>query len=102
MPTEAVPHPGHDRPRRGDGELLAGDLEDERSECVERRKLVEPGPGAETGPRVDQTREDRVRIPKELARHRIGRRGRSLAGRSLFADRVADREAGHQGWTWEP
>ena len=102
MPTEAVSHSGHDCPCRGDGELLAGDLEDQGSECVERRKLVQSGPGTETGPRVDQTGEDRVRIPKELARRRIGRRGRSLAGRSLFADRVADREAGHHGWTWEP
>src|SRR5262249_31259485 len=55
-----------DRPRRGDGELLAGDLEDERSEAIERRELVQPGPRTEVRPRVDQSREHRVRVAEEL------------------------------------
>src|SRR6266436_7353455 len=66
MPSEAVLKSGHDRPCRGDGQLLAGYLEDERPECIERGKLVQPGPGTETGPRVDETRENRIRVPKEL------------------------------------
>src|SRR2546421_7400214 len=69
---------GDDRPGRGDGELLAGDLEDERPEGIERRKLVHPGSRAEIRPRVDQPREHGVRLPKELAGLGIGNRG-SLA-----------------------
>jgi hypothetical protein len=66
MPSEAVLKSGHDRPCGGDGKLLTRDLEDQRPEGVERRKLVQPGPGTETGPRVDQSRENRIRVPEEL------------------------------------
>src|SRR4051812_39884066 len=79
MPSEAVLKAGHDRPRRGDGKLLARDLEDQRPECVERWKLVQPGPGTEAGPRVDHSRENRIRVPEELPSLSICDRG-SLAG----------------------
>jgi hypothetical protein len=52
--------------------LLAGDLEDERSEGVERRELVGPGPWTEVRPRVDEASENRIGVPKELARSGIG------------------------------
>src|SRR4029077_14717816 len=67
-----------DRPRRRDGELLSGDLEDERRERVERRQLVEPRPPAETRPLVDQPREYGVGVPKELASFSVGERGELL------------------------
>src|SRR5437868_4545680 len=71
-----------DRPGRGDRQLLARDLEDERPESIEWRKLVHPGSWAETRARNDQLREYGVRLPQELARLAIGERG-SLA-RSAF------------------
>jgi hypothetical protein len=49
-------------------------LEDERSERIERRKLVQPGPRAEIRSRVDQLGKDRIRVPKELTRFAIGKR----------------------------
>src|SRR2546423_15268395 len=67
-----------DRPGRRDGKLLAGDLEDERTERIERWKLIHPGPRAEIRPRVDEPRKHGVRLPKELAGLGIGNRG-SLA-----------------------
>src|ERR1022692_2028551 len=90
MPSEAVLQSGHDRPCRGDGQLLACDLEDQRPECIERRKLVQPGPGTETGPRVDQSRENRIRVPKELPSLAI--RDRSpLAGLGVDAHALSRR-----------
>src|SRR2546421_930388 len=77
-----------DRPGRADRQLLARDLEDERPEGIEWRKLVHPGPRAEVRPRVDQPREHRVGLPKEVARLGIGNRG-SLAGWSLHAHRFS-------------
>src|SRR5581483_2683118 len=64
-----------DRAGRGDRQLLARDLEDERAEGVERRQLVEPGPRTEIRPGVDQLREDRVRLAEELLRLGVGDRG---------------------------
>src|SRR4029077_4198227 len=74
MTSEAVLKAGHDRACRGDGKLLARDLEDQRPECVERRKLVQPGPGTGTGERGDQSREHRIRVPEELPSLAIGDR----------------------------
>src|SRR3954454_4502769 len=71
-----------DRPRRGDRELLACDLEDERSERIERRELVDPSPGAEVRSRVDQSREHRIRVAQELSRIGISKGG-PLAGSGL-------------------
>ena len=73
MPSESLLQMRDDRPGRADRQLLARDLEDERPEGIERRKLVHPGPRTEVRPRVDQPREHRVRLPKELARLGIGR-----------------------------
>jgi hypothetical protein len=53
MPSESLLQVRDDRPGRGDGQLLARDLEDERREGIERWKLVHPGPRAEIRPRVD-------------------------------------------------
>src|SRR5438046_9825957 len=63
-----------DRPSRGDRQLLPRDLEDKRPERIERRKLIHPGPWAEVRPCVDQPREYRVNLPKELPRLGIGNR----------------------------
>src|SRR6266576_1438560 len=71
-----------DRPRRGDRELLACDLEDECSERIERRELVDPSAGAEVRSRVDQSREHRIRVAQELSRIGIGKGG-PLAGSGL-------------------
>src|SRR5947208_13450196 len=71
-----------DRPRRGDRELLACDLEDECSERIERRELVDPSPGAEVRSRVDQSREHGIRVAQELSRIGIGKGG-PLAGSGL-------------------
>src|SRR5689334_18159071 len=62
-----------DRAGRGDGELLARDLEDERRERVERRKLLEPRPRPEVRPRVDHLRKHRVGFPQKLTGGGIGR-----------------------------
>jgi hypothetical protein len=88
LPSEPLLQMRDDRAGRADGELLARDLEDERAEGIERRKLVEPGPWAEIRARVDQPREHRVRVPKELARLGIGDRG-PLAGWSIHAHALA-------------
>src|SRR6185437_5066269 len=55
-----------DRAGRGDRQLLSRDLEDQRAERVEQGQLVEPGPGTEVRPGIDQPREDGVRIAQEL------------------------------------
>ena len=90
MPSESLLEMRDDRPGRADRQLLARDLEDERPEGIERRKLVHPGPRTEVRPRVDQPREHRIRLPEELARIGIGKRG-SYAGwshpRSCFSSR---------------
>jgi hypothetical protein len=52
--------------------LLAGDLEDERPEGVERRELGGPGPWAEVRPRVDESGENGIGVPEELAPGGIG------------------------------
>ena len=75
MSAEALLEPGQDRPCRPDRELLTGDLEDERPEGIEPGQLVDPRARVEVGMRIDQPREDRVRLPEELARSRVGNRG---------------------------
>jgi hypothetical protein len=83
--SEVLLEPGQDRSSCPDGKLLAGDLEDQRSEGIEPGELVDPGARAEVGMRVDHPPEDRVRVPEELARNRIGdrRRRHSLSSRSV-------------------
>src|SRR5215204_1820590 len=79
-----------DRPGRADRKLLARDLEDERAEGIERRKLVHPGPRAEIRPRLDQPRKHGVRVSQVLARLGIG--GRSeLAGWGVHAHAFSSR-----------
>ena len=90
VPSESLLEVSDDRPRRGDRQLLAGDLEDERAEGVERRKLVQPGAGTEVGPLVDQPREHRVGAPQELARRTIDRHG-SHAGGGVHAHACSSR-----------
>ncbi len=51
--------------------MLAGDLEDERSEGVEGRELVGPRPRPEVR-RVDEPGENRIDVAEELARSGIG------------------------------
>jgi hypothetical protein len=104
MPSESLLQVRDDRAGRADRELLAGDLEDERPEGVKRRKLVHPRPRPEIRPRVDQPREHRVRVPKELARLGIGNRG-SLTDWSPHAHAFSSpsvSRAGHQGCTCAP
>ena len=72
MSSKPLLETGHDRARRSDGKLLADHLEDERPECVKRRKFVEPRPRMEVRLRIDEPRENRVCLPQELARLRIG------------------------------
>src|SRR5580765_2253006 len=72
VPSESVLQMRDDRAGRRDRELLARDLEDECPEGVERRELVGPGPRTEVRPRVDESGENRIGFPKELARSRIG------------------------------
>ena len=76
MASEALLETGQDRPRRADGELLAGDLKDERPEGIEPRKVVHPGPWTEIRPRIDQPGENRIRLPKKRPRRGIGDRSR--------------------------
>ena len=68
VPSEPLLEMRDDRPGRADGQLLARDLEDERAEGVEWRKLVQPGARTEVRPRVDQPREHRIGVAQELAR----------------------------------
>jgi hypothetical protein len=72
--AEVLLEPGQDRSRRSDGELLACDLEGERPEGVERGELADPRARAEVGMRVDHPRQDRIRVPEELAHSGIGER----------------------------
>jgi hypothetical protein len=88
--SEAVLKPGHDPSRRGDGELLAGDLEDQCPERVERWKLAQPGPRAEVRPRVDQACQNGIGVPQVLPGCAIGER-RPLAGFGVEAHDVRRR-----------
>ena len=90
MSSEAVLKPGHDPSCRGDGELLAGDLEDERPERVERWELVQPGPGAEVRPGVDQSCQNGIGVPQVLQSCAIGER-RALAVFGVEAHDVSRR-----------
>jgi hypothetical protein len=74
MPSESQLQTREDRAGRVDGQLLSCDLEDERPEGIERRKLVQPGPRAEVRPGVDQPREDRIRVPEKVRAQRDRRR----------------------------
>jgi hypothetical protein len=47
-------------PGRRDGQLLAGDLEQQRTVEVHGRQLVQPRPGVELWPRVDDPLQHRV------------------------------------------
>jgi hypothetical protein len=64
-----------DRAGRGDRQLLARDLEDERPEGVERWELVLPCAGTEVRTRVDQPCQNRVRVAEELPSLAVGERG---------------------------
>ena len=68
LSSEVLLETGHDCPRRADRELLAGDLEDQRPEGIERRELVEPSPRAEVRVRIDDPREHRVGLAKKRPR----------------------------------
>ena len=71
---DAIAEVRDDRSRGRNRQLLACDLEDERLERVERRKLVHPRPGPEVGPSVDQVGEYRIRVVEELTSRGIGER----------------------------
>ena len=73
--AEVLLEAGDDRPCRGYGELLARDLEDQRAERVEHRQLVHPRARTESGPRIDQLGENRVRVPEELPGPPVRERG---------------------------
>src|SRR5260370_20040849 len=77
--------PGQDRSRRPDGELLAGDLKDERAEGIESGKLVDPRARTEVRMRIDHRRENRVCVSEEPARSGIGdgRGGHAFSKRSV-------------------
>jgi hypothetical protein len=68
------------------GELLAGDLKDQRPKGVERRKVLEPGAGPEARVGVDDAAEHRVGLAKKGLRLAVGQRcfsaGHSLSSRS--------------------
>jgi hypothetical protein len=107
MPSEALLEPGEDRPGRLDGQLLAGYLEHERPERIQLRKLVHPGPRTEVRPRVDQAREDGIRLPEELPPLRIREGGHLAAavltvGRFAFRCRQSGFSVHDQGGTREP
>ena len=72
MSSEPLLETGHDRPRSSHGKLLADDLEDERPERVKRRQFIEPGPRMEVRLRIYEPRENRICVPQELARLRVG------------------------------
>ena len=71
MAGEVLLQTRQDRPCRGDRQLLADDLEDQRAERVERRQLVEPGAGSEVGSCVDDLLQHRVGLPKMVPRLRV-------------------------------
>jgi hypothetical protein len=96
-------------------EASAGDGRCPSKLCSRRDRIVrfvDPRARAEVGMRIDQPREDGVRVLEELARSGIGDRGRRLVvdhehrrvlrREQMVGDRIADRVAGHQGCTWEP
>src|SRR5262249_28570375 len=83
MPAEVLREPGQDRSGRADGQLLAGDLEQERPEGIKPRQFVDPRAWPEVGMRVDDAGEDRIGVAKELPRSGIGDGG----GRHAFNNR---------------
>ena len=75
MPSEVLLDTGHDRAGRTHGQLLAGNLEDECSERVKRRKLVHPSARTEVRTGVDQARDHRIGLPQKRPRPGVGDRG---------------------------
>src|SRR5258708_1066648 len=67
MIAESLFDAGHDRAGRSDRQLLADDLENQCPERIERRELVHPRSGTKGWMRVDDAREHRIGLAKELA-----------------------------------
>src|ERR1700722_7911433 len=59
--------PGQGPAGRRDGQLLAGNLEQQRTMQVHRRQLVHPRPGVEVRPVVDEPRQHRVGVAQVRA-----------------------------------
>ena len=53
---------GHGSAGRGDGQLLAGDLEQQGAEEIHGRQLGHPRPGIEVRPVVDEPRQHGVGV----------------------------------------
>src|SRR5262249_19886943 len=81
MPAESLLEMRDDRSGRPDRQLLARDLEDERPERIERRKLVHPGAWTEVWMRVDHACEHGIGLAEELSRLGVGERGTTSSSR---------------------
>jgi hypothetical protein len=68
MAAEKCLDAGKDPAGRCDGELLAGDLEQQGTVQIHRRELGHPSPGVEGRPVVDEPRQHGVGIAKGGAR----------------------------------
>jgi hypothetical protein len=64
MPAKDRPHPFHDASGRSNGELLAGDLKEERAVQVHRWKIIEPRVGLEVGVALDEAPDDWIHLAK--------------------------------------
>src|ERR1700681_4381456 len=78
MTAEPLPDARHDRACRSDRQLLTDDLENECPERIERRELVHPRSWTKGWMRVDDAREHRIGLAKELASLSVGERGALL------------------------
>src|SRR6266550_3088770 len=70
-------------------ELLAGDLEEQGTVEVHRRKFVQPCPGVEVRPRADDLREHRIGLAQ------VGPRAPQPCG----AARIFRRSSAHMPWS---
>src|SRR5579859_2181207 len=78
MAAEAIHDARHDRACRGNRQLLTDDLENQCPERIEGRELVHPRSRTKAWMRVDDSREHRVGLAKELASLPVGKRGATV------------------------
>jgi hypothetical protein len=72
--AESLFDAGHDRACRSDRQLLTDDLENDCPERIERRELVHPRSRTKGWMRLNDAREHRIGLAKELASFSVGER----------------------------
>src|SRR6516165_7245327 len=88
------------------GDLLAGDLEDQRPEQVHRRKIIKPRARIEVRTAVDAPCDNGIRLAQVLlgaqelptAAHGVGRRSRLAVSVSLVRERTVRRFRAASHW----